>query len=94
MAPQDDQCEFCDLPSPIPPSFSHFPYGLNVRKKGDLPISLGSGEGHPSGGRVQGRTWVAGENETDGGSRFSSQSMGVEAAIEPMARVSAQSVHS
>ena len=32
---------------------------------------------------------MAGENETDGGSRFS-RSMGVEAAIEPVVRLSAQ----
>ena len=33
---------------------------------------------------------MAGENETDGGSRFSSRSMGVEAAIDPVVRPSAQ----
>ena len=33
---------------------------------------------------------MAGENETDGGNRFSSRSIGVEAAIEPVVRLSAQ----
>ena len=33
---------------------------------------------------------MAGKNETDGGSRFSSRSIGVEAAIDPVVRLSAQ----
>ena len=38
----------------------------------------------------QGWAWVDGEKVTGGGNVFSNQSMDVEAAIEPMIRLSAQ----
>ena len=60
-------------PPNLPP-FSHFPYCLNFRKRG-YPLGAGIHQA------VEFK--VAGENETNGGSRFSSRSMGVEVAIEP-----------
>jgi hypothetical protein len=68
---------------------SHLLYCLNVHKRGSRPASLGRG-----GASIKlsqcGQARVAGESVTGGRNGFSSQSMDVGAAVEPVVRLSAQ----
>ena len=68
---------------------SHLLYCLNIHKRGSLPTSLGRG-GASIKLSQHGQVRVAGESVTGGRNRFSSQSMDVGAAIEPVVRLSTQ----